>query len=52
MLHIEIFTMNNEFKDSSNNIYRITNNMPVGNKILIEITKVEQTYEEPLIENP
>ena len=39
MLHIDVLTKGNEFKDSQNEIYIVTDNVPVGDKILLELTK-------------
>ena len=39
MLHLDVMTKGNEFKDTQNDTYIVTDNVTVGNKILIELEK-------------
>lgn len=45
MLHIEVLTYGNEFKDSQGKIYKVTSNFPDRDKILIELELVEPVEE-------
>ena len=40
MLNIDNLTLGNEWKNDSNDIYKITSNFSEGNKIYIELEKV------------
>ena len=45
MLHIEVLTYGNEFKDSQGKIYKVTTNYPDKDKIIIELELVEPVNE-------
>lgn len=51
MLHLEVLTYGNEFKDSQGQIYKVTQNYPDKKKILIELELVEPVNEEQIIED-
>ncbi len=46
MLHIEILTFGNEFKDSQGQIYKVASNYPDKKRILIELELVEPVNEQ------
>jgi hypothetical protein len=39
MVNIDVLTMGCELKDAQGDIYRVTDNVSTGNKILIELQK-------------
>ncbi len=45
MLHIEVLTYGNEFKDSQGKIWKVASNYPDKDKILIELVEVVPTEE-------
>lgn len=48
MLHIDTFTLGNEFKDTDNNIWKVTGNLSEEKKLYIQLDLVEPV--EDLIE--
>ena len=52
MLHIDILTVGNEFKNDQGDIFKITSNMNDGKKGFVEYEKVEvvEPLEDKLIE--
>lgn len=41
MVNIDVLTMGCELKDAQGDIYKVTDNVSTGNKILIELQKQE-----------
>lgn len=52
MLHIEVLTYGNEFKDSQGVIWKVATNYPDKDKIIIELERVEpvEEFNQPISE--
>ena len=45
MLHIDVLTQGNEFKNTDGEIYKVSSNFSEKDKIFVELTKVEEPEE-------
>jgi hypothetical protein len=50
MLHIDTLTLGNDFKDNDGNIFKVSSNFSEGNKIFVELAKVDNEPLEPIKE--